>query len=210
MAEEHTTDTDGDGAGSTDARGDDAGDDDWDEEVPEGTVDAAERLTRLAREAVDEAEAGAYREDRAERLDEHGFTARVRDEDDTLVLYPEEWVEDGTVQIDRIEDTDRAVEVSLSGPASPDDWQAVEDHNAALVEAVADEYGETHATNARAFADFMSNHYAKPMDEATADEVQEFLAEYFPRNVWPSEEQRDAVEASVRYVFEAAGEPTPV
>ncbi|MFC7136034.1 DUF7108 family protein [Halobaculum litoreum] len=184
--------------------------DDRDEELPEPTVDAAERLTRLAREAVDAAEADAYREDRGDRLAEHDFTARVREEDDTLVLYPEEWIEDGTVRIDRIDDTGRAVEVPLSGPGDPDDWQAVEDHNTELVEAVAADYDDVHAANARAFADFMGNHYAKPMDAATADEVSEFLAEYFPRNAWPSEEQRDAVEASVRYVFEAADEPTPL
>ncbi|WP_277554271.1 DUF7108 family protein [Halobaculum limi] len=184
--------------------------DEWDEEVPRDTVEAAERLTRLAREAVDDAEATAYREDRADRLADHDFTARVREDDDTLVLYPSEWIEDGTVQIDRIEDTDRAVEVSLSGAADPDDWAAIEEHNATLVETVATDYGEVHRANARAFADFMSNHYAKQMETATADEVREFLSEYFPRNAWPSEEQRDAVEASVRYVFEAADERTPL
>ncbi|GAA0233676.1 DUF7108 family protein [Halobaculum roseum] len=188
----------------------DPGADGWDEELPKPTVDAAERLTRLAREAVDEAEAEAYREDRGDRLADHGFTARVREDDDTLVCYPDEWMEDGTVQIDRIEDTDRAVEVSLSGPGDPDDWSEIEEHNAALVERVAEEHDETHAANARAFADFMGNHYARPMDSADADEVREFLDEYFPRNAWPSEEQRDAVRASVRYVFEAADERTPL
>ncbi|QZY01015.1 rnhA operon protein [Halobaculum rubrum] len=188
----------------------DSGDDEWNEELPEPTVDAAERLTRLAREAVDEAEAEAYREDRAERLADHGFTARVREDDDTLVCYPDEWIEDGTVQIDRIDNTDRAVEVSLSGPGDPDDWSEVEEHNAALVEQVAEEHTEVHAANARAFADFMGNHYARPMDSADADEVQEFLDEYFPRNAWPSEEQRDAVRASLRHVFEAADERTPL
>ena len=188
----------------------DPSDDGWDEELPEPTVDAAERLTRLAREVVDEAEADAYRKDRAERLAEHGFTARVREDDDTLVCYPDEWIDDGTVQIDRIDDTDRAVEVSLSGPGDPDDWSEIENHNAALVEQVAADHDETHAANARAFADFMGNHYARPMDSADADEVQEFLDEYFPRNAWPSEEQRDAVRASLRHVFEAADERTPL
>ncbi|SHH16160.1 DUF7108 family protein [Halobaculum gomorrense] len=202
-----STDEHGDGAETAGAEADGDG---WDEELPEPTVDAAERLTRLAREAVDDAEADAYRADRAERLAEYGFTARVRDEDDTLVCHPDEWIEDGTVQIDRIEDTDRAVEVSLSGPGDPDDWSEIEAHNAALVEQIAEEYGETHAANARAFADFMGNHYARPMDSADADEVQEFLNEYYPRNAWPSEEQRDAVRASLRHVFEAADERTPL
>ncbi|MFW6382958.1 MAG: DUF7108 family protein [Haloferacaceae archaeon] len=202
-----STDDHGDAAGTAGGDGDDSAD--WDEELPEPTVDAAERLTRLAREAVDEAEAEAYRADRAERLAEHEFTARVRDEDDTLVCYPEEWIEDGTVQIDRIDDTDRAVEVSLSGPGDPDDWSEVEEHNTTLVERVAEAHGEVHAANARAFADFMGNHYARPMESATEAEIAEFLDEYFPRNAWPSEEQRDAVRASLRYVFAAADERTP-
>ena len=184
--------------------------DERDGELPEPAVDAAERLTRLAREAVDPAEVDAYRADRAETLADHGFTARVREEDDTLVLHPEEWLEDGTVRVGRIEDTDRAVEVSLSGAGDPDDWEEIETHNAALVEAVAAEHGEPHGANARAFADFMGNHYARPMDSAGADEVREFLDDYFPRNAWPSEKQRDAVRASVRYVFEAADERTPL
>jgi len=188
----------------------DPSDDGWNEELPKQTVDAAERLTRLAREAVDESEAEAYREDRAERLADHGFTARVREDDDTLVCHPDEWIEGGTVQIDRIDDTDRAVEVSLSGAGDPDDWSEVEEHNAELVERIAEEHDEVHAANARAFADFMGNHYARPMDAADADEVQEFLDEYFPRNTWPSEEQRDAVQASLRYVFDAADERTPL
>ncbi|WP_225917820.1 DUF7108 family protein [Halobaculum rubrum] len=210
--EEHPNDVGSDGAEADDSEHAevDSGDDEWNEELPEPTVDAAERLTRLAREAVDEAEAEAYREDRAERLADHGFTARVREDDDTLVCYPDEWIEDGTVQIDRIDNTDRAVEVSLSGPGDPDDWSEVEEHNAALVEQVAEEHTEVHAANARAFADFMGNHYARPMDSADADEVQEFLDEYFPRNAWPSEEQRDAVRASLRHVFEAADERTPL
>lgn len=179
-------------------------------EVPERVVEEAERLTRLARAAVDDREAEAYRAERSEELEGHGFAARVRDADDTLVLYPDEWLEDGTVRIERIDDTDRAVEVSLSGAGDPDDWAAVEEHNAALVERVADEHGPVHGANARAFADFMGNHYARPVESASADEVREFLDDYFRRNAWPSEEQRDAVEASVRHVFAAADERTPL
>ncbi|WP_435146487.1 DUF7108 family protein [Halobaculum sp. P14] len=186
------------------------GDADEEPEVPPATVDEVERLTRLARDAVVDEEAEAYRADRESRLDAHGFTARVRDEDDTLVLHPEEWLEDGTVQFDRIDDTDRAIEVSLSGAGDPDDWNDVESHNAAVVETVSDEYGSVHGANARAFADFMGNHYARPVESATAAEVEEFLTEYYPRNAWPSEEQRDAVRASLRSVFEAADEPFPL
>jgi hypothetical protein len=171
-------------------------------ELPREVVDAAERLTRLARRAVDDAEAAAYERDRDERLAEYGFTARVRESDDTLVCHPAEWLEGETVRMDRIEDTDRAVEVSLSGSGDPASWDAVKTHNAEAVEAVAERAGAVHAANARAFADFMSNHYAKRVETATAAELREFLTEYYPRNAWPSDEQRDAVERSLEYVFE--------
>ncbi|MFW5919942.1 MAG: DUF7108 family protein, partial [Halanaeroarchaeum sp.] len=37
----------------------------------------------------------------------------------------------------------------------------------------------------------------------------EFLGEYFPRNAWPSDAQRRAIEASLEYVFEKTGVETP-
>jgi hypothetical protein len=180
-----------------------------DQEIPSTVVDEAERLTHLAREAVVEPERAAYLEDRAQLLADHEFVARVRDEDDTLVLHPEEWVEDGTVYPSRIDDTDRAVEVSLSGPGDPDDWEVVEQHNADVVDAVRDEYGEVHAANVRAFADFMGNHYARRVETATAPEVREFLTDYFPRNAWPSAEQRAVVKESIEHVFDVADADAP-
>jgi len=100
----------GDGERDADA------DDDRVPDVPADTVDEAERLTRLARRTEDEAAAAFYRERRDELVTDHDYVPRLREEDDTLVLYPDEWMDDGTVQLDRIETTDRAVEVSLSGP----------------------------------------------------------------------------------------------
>ncbi|MFC4407024.1 DUF7108 family protein [Haloarchaeobius iranensis] len=179
-------------------------------ELPQSVVDQAERLSRLAREAVDDAEAEAYRERRAGLVDEYDYAARVRHDDEaTLVCYPQEWLADGVVQMDRIEDTDRAVEVSLSGPGDPDEWRAVDRHNRELVEQVREEHGEVHARNATAFADFAGNHYAKPVESLTETEMAEFLEEYFPRNAWPSEEQRDVVERSLELVYETAGERVP-
>ncbi|MFD1597398.1 DUF7108 domain-containing protein [Halobellus rarus] len=175
---------------------------------PGEAVDEAERLTRLAREAAVEAAAEAYRERRDDLVDEHDFTARVREEDDTLVLYPEEWVEDGTVQFGRIENTDRAVEVSLSGPDHGAEWDAVEEANRAIVDDVEREYGPDHAANVRAFADFMSNHYLKRVDDATEAEREEFLTEYFQRNVWPSDAQESIVAESVDLVNEV-GDDVP-
>ena len=175
---------------------------------PEAVVDDAERLTRLARQAPDGAEADAYRADRADTLEAHNYTARLREDDDTLVLYPTEWIEDGTVQLNRIDDTDRAVEISLSGSGN-DTWATVEAHNAALVDAVDDAHGSMHAANARAFADFMGNHYCRRVETATADELAEFCGEYYPRNVWASAEQQAALDASLEYVFAAADTECP-
>ncbi|MFB6105496.1 MAG: rnhA operon protein [Halobacteriaceae archaeon] len=181
------------------------------EELPEETVDEAERLSRLARRAVDESEAAAYRERRAELLDAHDFVARVRraGEDETLVCHPAEWVEDGTVRTDRIEDTDRAVEVPLTGAGDPDDWAAVDERNREIAAQVRAEHGDVHGDTAAALADFMSNHYAKPIPSASAEELEEFRTEYFPRNAWPSDEQQSALDRSLRRCFEAAGVTPP-
>jgi len=178
-------------------------------DLPREVVEAAERLTRLARRAVDESEAAAYERDRDERLDEYGFTARIRESDDTLVCHPAEWLDGDTVRMDQIEDTDRAVEVPLSGSGDAEAWDAVEAHNAELVERVAERADEVHAANARAFADFMGNHYARRMETATSEELQEFLTEYYPRNAWPSDEQRDAIEKSLERLFAVTETPMP-
>jgi hypothetical protein len=180
-------------------------------ELPSDVVEEAERLTRLARNVVDEDEAAAYRADRDERVAEHDFRARIREEDarDVLVLHPDEWVKDGTILPDRIEDTDRAVEIPLDGPGDPDDWESVERHNAELVAAVREADGEDHAANVRAFADFMGNHYARPLESATSEEIREFLDNYYPRNAWPTDEQAEVVEQSLRLAFDAAEERVP-
>jgi hypothetical protein len=169
-------------------------------------IDEVERLTRLARDAVDGQEAAAYRERRESLLAEYDFTARVREDDayDTLVLHPEEWLDDGVVQMAAVEDVDRGIERSLGGPGAGEDWDAVAKRNREIAAAVAEEHGEVHGENAAALAEFMSNHYAKPIDAATDDEIEEFVAEYFPRNAWPSEAQRERVDRSVALVFEVA------
>ena len=182
-----------------------------DDELPEETIDEAEKLTRRARDAVDEREAAAYREHRDALLTDHGFTARVREEGPraTLVLHPEEWVEDGTIRTDRIDDTGRAIERHLSGPAAPEEWGAIDDHNREIVERVRAERGAVHGDNAEAFADFMGNHYARRIENATRAEVEEFLDDYFVRNAWPSDEQKELVERSLEYVFEIARTEDP-
>lgn len=175
-------------------------------ELPDDVVEEATRLTKLARDAHDPNEATAYRDHRTELLDDHGFTARVREDDavETLVLHPAEWVEDGTIRPHRVEEVDRAVEVQIAGPESPDDWDAVEEHNRVVAARVREEYGKVHGDNADAFADFMGNHYAKPVEDATPEERAEFVEEYFVRNAWPSEAQKEVVAQSLEYVERAA------
>ena len=162
-----------------------------------------------SRDVSDDAEAAAYRADREALLTEHGYAARVREDSDgdVLVLYPAAWLEDGTVQVDRVEDVSRGVEVPLSGPGEGRDWEAVEAHNREIAETVAAAHGEPHGETAHALADFASNHYAKRLESLTPAERREFREEYLPRNGWPSEAQRDVVAESLRLTLAAGDAP---
>ena len=183
---------------------------DTDDELPADVIERAVRLTRHARRATDDSERAAYLNERRDLLATHGFRARVRDEDRAvLVLYPDEWVEDGTVHPDRIDDTDRGIERSLEGTGE-DDWETVDAHNRELVAAVEDAHGPVHGANAAALADFMGNHYKKRIERATREELQLFFEEYYPRNAWPTDDQKSVVRESVRLVFEQAGVPVPL
>jgi len=188
-------------------------------DIPRETVVEAERLTRLARTSEHQdtdsphsdakrpavpAESDVYRERRDELVAAHDYETRIREEDDTLVLYPAEWLEDGVVQFDRVEETDRGVEVPLSGAGDPERWQDVAEHNEELAADVEAAYGAAHGANARAFATFISNHYAKEIERATPAEVTEFIEEYYPRNTWPSAARASLVEESVEKTFEVA------
>ncbi|PSQ57700.1 hypothetical protein BRD22_01150 [Halobacteriales archaeon SW_8_68_21] len=206
-------DPDGEGEGDPDGESHAPGDADRVPDVPVAAVDEAERLTRLAREAesaeptpeIAEA-AEQYRERRDALAAEYDYTARVRDEDDALVLYPDEWTEDGTVRLDRLEDTDRAVEVSLSGPGDADRYREVAAYNDAVAEAVADQKDDVHARTAETFAAFMSNHYVRPVDDATPEMRAEFREEYLVRNGWPTDEQLAVVDESLSVVESVAAD----
>jgi len=190
---------------------DDADESSATEELPETVVEDAERLTRLAREAADDGERAAHERERDALAAEYGFEARVRDGDtgETLVLYPEEWIEGDAIVRERIEDTDRAVERSLSGPGDPEEWAEVAEHNRAVAERVREAHGEVHGETAAALATFMSNHYAKRIEAATGDELREFCEDYFPRNAWPSEAQSRQLDRSLELVFETLERPLP-
>jgi len=177
------------------------------DELPEPVIERATQLTRWARRATGP-EAAEYRQRREELLEGRDYVARVREgSTDTLVLYPAEWVEDGTVRIDRIDDTDRGIERSLEG--GTENWAVVDEHNRELADAVEAEHGPVHGANALALAEFASNHYASRIETLSTAALSEFLTEYFPRNAWPSAEQKAVVERSIELTFEAAGEPAP-
>lgn len=180
-------------------------------ELPPDVTDEVERLTRLALDTVDQNEADAYRRKRDRILADYGYTARVRSEQtrDVLVCYPTDWIEDGAVRPERIEDLDRAVERPLGGVGENTVFEDVEATNRELVAAVEEDAGRIHAKNARAFADFMGNHYVRPMHAATDAEIREFLDEYYPRNVWGSAKERAVIEESLRVVFDVAGRSWP-
>lgn len=173
-------------------------------DLPPDVIKRVERLTRLARDAVDPAESSAYRRERDELVAENEYTLRIREDDDAdvLVCYPSEWMEDGTVQTDRIDDVDRGVERRVSGAGDPDDWEAVADANDEIVEAVAQADEEVHAENVRALSTFASNHYAKPIRDLTRAELRGFTDEYLPRNAWPTDRQLATVEDSIERAFE--------
>lgn len=178
---------------------------------PPEVIDKITRLTRLARDAVDDNEANAYLRKRDRILAEYDYTARIRSEPtrDVLVCYPTEWVEDGTVKTEQIEDLSRGIERPLDGTGDEASFEAVDAANRSLVDRVKARTGRVHARNAGAFADFMGNHYVRRIESATSAEVREFLEEYYPRNVWPTTEERVVVEESLRLVFQTAGRPVP-
>ena len=175
-------------------------------ELPEPVIEKAERLTRRARAATDPEEGHSYRADRDSILEEHGFTARIRDDDDVLVLHPEEWVEDGTIQIEAISDVDRAIEVPLSGEGD-EGWETIEAHNRRIARLVRERYGDVHGDTADAFADFMGNHHLRRIETATEREYEEFCTEYFVRNAWPTDEQKSNVERSLSLIRAVAKKP---
>ncbi|MFW6448515.1 MAG: DUF7108 family protein [Halobacteriota archaeon] len=146
-------------------------------------------------------------ERRRERLlDRLGAHARVREDANgpVLVVYPRDWVVDSTVDPDRIDDLSRAVEVPLDPRAREASWETVMAHNEAVAECVAERHGPDHGANASAFATYLANHHLRRIEDATDDEIRTFLQEYYPRNVWPSEEQASLVERSVPLTIDIA------
>lgn len=180
-------------------------------EIRDSVLEEAVRLTRLAR-TVSPAEAQAYRDRRDDLLAGQGFRARVREEDGAvLVCYPEDWIdESGTVDPASIDDTDMAMEVRLSGRGTQGKYEDAEADNRAVAETVREQYGDRHGDNAVAFAEYMSNHYARRVETATATELEDFLTQYYPRNVWLDADRAAVLEESIGYLFDVVGQDVPL
>lgn len=178
------------------------------EHLPAAVRKTVRQLARQERRVDRDERAAALRERRAAVLDAHGYASRVREDADrdVLVCYPREWLDGDTVRVDDIESLDRGVELPLSGAGDPDDWAALAARNRDLAADVHDQHGATHGANAEAFAAFMNNHRAKPIADATPEDIEEFLAEFYRRNVWPSSAQRVVVEESIELTCELARE----
>ncbi|XGI83882.1 rnhA operon protein [Halorutilales archaeon Cl-col2-1] len=173
---------------------------DEEESEREDWVDEAVRLTKMSLTSP-----SPVYEDRLDELAaENGFVARLRD-DETLVLYPDDWVVDGEVDVERIEDTDRAHEIPLSEKG--ESWEDVHSYNSDVIEELSEmeEVTETEVSNAEYFVEFLENHYILPVDEVSQKHVREFLEDYYPRNVWSSPNEEETVKKSVRKLLEAAG-----
>lgn len=179
-------------------------------ELPARTVERARQLAREEWHAQAE-RAIQCRHERARLLHEHGYTSRIRTDESgaTLVCYPREWVVDGSVDPDRIEDLDRAIEQSIAGPGDPDEWEDIAVQNRAVANRVHDVHGPVHGSNAEALATYMSNHHAKLIAEATQPELEQFRTEYYPRNVWPTDRERAALEESIDLTRELATPDAP-
>lgn len=160
-----------------------------------------EEVIRLTREALAGDEEA--RMERDEFVQRHGYRARYREDDRVLVLYPDDWVEDGEVVLDEVEDVDRALEVDLEREM---EWRDAHRENEEVLREFEERFDDWQAYNARAFTEFLENHYSTSIHGATERLVEEFLGEYYPRNVWPPEEAEGCVEESVELLLETAEE----
>lgn len=168
-------------------------------EIPDFALREIVQLTKQATVENDD----ELRKRRAELARQFGFRVRVRRDEAAriVVLYPREWVEGGTVVIDRIDDIDRAIEIPLFTGQSDAKWEQIEQFNRRVVERVKDQYGGVHGENAATFADFVGNHLAKRISEVTQSEIDEFRSEYFVRNAWPSDRQEQEIERSLELIY---------
>lgn len=125
---------------------------------------------------------------------DHGFRARLRD-DDVLVLHPDGWLdEDGVLRGDV--DPDEALEVPLGDSGGAEEAR---ERNDELLDGFEREVGDEDVWfNVELFAEYCETHHGVAVDEVTARQLEEFVDEYYPRNVWASESAEEKLERSLQ------------
>ena len=174
--------------------------------LPEVVCERVLKLTRRARRARSESDRQAALATRDRLLEEHGYYARLREDDagPVLVCYPQAWREGGTVDPDAIESLDAAVELPLTGSDTDASWEIVESINREIADHVAETYGPVHGATAAAFARYLSSHHSMEITDATVAQIEEFRAEFFPRNAWPEPEQWAVINRSLKLMLRCA------
>lgn len=176
-------------------------------EFDEELVDRILELTRRLFDG-DADQARRLERRRARLLAAMDARLNVRDDDDglVLVLYPSDWVDGDAVDPDRIDDRSRALERPLDRTGGTDSWEAVMEDNMAVAAAVETRHGPRHGANAEALGTYLANHHLRRIGAATESELQTFLREYYPRNVWPTPAEANVVRESVELAREVATE----
>lgn len=163
-------------------------------EGPDRDAEWVQEVVAVARAAV-----GARRDagelDRMEDIaGDHGYRARLRD-DDVLVLHPDDWLDDEGVLHGDV-DPDDALEIHLGDSGGAEEARMRNDD---LLEGFeADVEDEDVRFNVERFAEYCENHHGVAVDEVTSQQVEEFVDEYYPRNVWPSGSAEEKLESSLR------------
>lgn len=166
-------------------------------EPPDRDASWVDEIVSVARASLGKDDAGELDEAK-ETAESHGYRFRLRD-DDVVVIHPLDWLdEDGIVKEDV--DPEEALKVELGGSGGVEEARSRNDEVMEDVEDLVDD-GDL-LFNVRRFVEYCENHHAAAVDEVTRVQVEEFLEEYYPRNVWASREQEDKLQGSLATLFE--------
>ncbi len=166
-------------------------------EPPSRDDDWVQEVVRRARASIGRGDKGELKGAK-ELAEAHGYRFRLRD-DDVLVLHPQDWLDgDGVLQEDV--DTSEALEIQLGDSGGAEEAR---DRNTEILEQVEEVVEDPDVFfNVEQFMEYCENHHGVAVDEVTRKQLETFLVDYYPRNVWASEEQEDALERSLEKLFE--------
>lgn len=166
--------------------------------MTDGSPDWVKEAARLTRVALAGGEDALQRRD--EIAAEHGYEARVRD-DGTLVLHPDDWLDENSVVDMEKFDAEEAYEVPLDGGG----YEEAYEKNERLLREFEKDADDADLFNARAFVEYCENHHAVAVENASEEHVRGFLDDYYVRNVWADDEAEERVEESLRSLLREAG-----